>query len=67
MIAKTDNPSFDTVVSEALEKMKDLTASSASYEVDRASGLWSVRRASKTSGTDFPSEIVAHLTGAKGA
>ena len=46
MIAKADNPSFDTVVAEALEKMKGLTASSATYEVDRASGLWSVRRAS---------------------
>ena len=67
MIAKTDNPSFDTVVADALEKMKDLTASPASYEVDRASGLWSVRRASNATGTDLPAEIVAQLTGAKGA
>ena len=67
VITKTDSPSFDTIVSDALEKMKNLTAASASYEVDRASGLWSVRRASKTGGADFPSEIVAHLTGATGA
>lgn len=64
MIAKTESPSFDTIVSDALARMKDLTAAAASYEVDRASGQWSVRRASKPGVKDFPSDIVAHLTGA---
>ena len=65
MSAKSENASYETIVSEALGRMKDLTAASSSYEVDRSLGQWSVRRTSKTTGKSFPADIVAVLTGAK--
>lgn len=61
---KPETVSYGAIVSEALERMKDLTAASSSYEVDRSLGQWSVRRALKTSEKGFPSDIVAVLTGA---
>lgn len=65
MSGKADTASMDRIVSDALQKMKDLTEAASSYEVDRTSGLWSVRRATKTGAKDFSSDIVAHLTGAR--
>jgi hypothetical protein len=56
--AKLENASFESIVSEALAKMRDATAASPLYEVDRANGQWIVRRASTTSDL-FASDIVA--------
>lgn len=53
--------SFETIVSEALARMKNAAAASASYEVDRTSGQWVVRRASTTS-TLFAADVVADAT-----
>ncbi len=64
MSAKSESASYETIVSEALGRMKDLTAASSSYEVDRSRGQWSVRRASRTTEKSFPADIVAVLTGA---
>lgn len=54
--------SFETIVSEALARMKNAAAASVSYEVDRTSGRWVVRRASTTS-TLFAADVVADATG----
>ena len=64
MSAKSENAPYETIVSEALERMRALTAVSSSYEVDRSRGQWSVKRASRTTEVGFPSEIVAVLTAA---
>ena len=49
MSAKAETASFETIVTEALARMKDATAATPSYEVDRSNGQWIVRRASTTS------------------
>lgn len=54
--------SFETIVSEALARMKNAASASVSYEVDRTSGRWVVRRAS-TTGTLFAADVVADATG----
>ena len=64
MSAKSENAPYENIVSEALGRMRDLTAASSSYEVDRARGQWSVRRAAKTTEGGFPADILAVLTGA---
>jgi hypothetical protein len=61
---KPETVSYGAIVSEALDRMRDLTAASPAYEVDRSLGQWTVRRALKTSEKGFPSHIVAVLTGA---
>ena len=64
MSAKAENAPYETIVSEVLERMRDLTEASPSYEVDRCRGQWSVRRAAKTTEGGFPADILAVLTGA---
>lgn len=64
MSAKSENAPYETIVSEALERMRALTAASPSYEVDRSRGQWSVKRAAGTTEKGFPPDIVAGLTGA---
>jgi hypothetical protein len=59
--AKPENASFETIVSEALQKMKDATAASSSYEIDRSSGQWIVRRARKSGEKASASDLVAQL------
>ena len=64
MSAKSENAPYETIVSEALERMRELIAASSSYEVDRSRGQWSVKRASRTTENCFSSDIIAVLTGA---
>lgn len=65
MSAKSENAWFETIVREALEKMRAATSASSSYEVDRSGGQWIVRRASSASEKGFASDIVANLIGVK--
>jgi hypothetical protein len=62
--AKPENAPYETIVTEALERMRDLTAAAPSYEVDRSPGQWTVRRALKTTEGGYPADILAVLTGA---
>lgn len=64
MGAKSGNAAYETIVSEALGRMRDLTTASSSYQVDRFAGQVSVRRAVRTTEQAFPADIVAVLTGA---
>jgi len=59
--AKAETASFETIVTEALARMKDATAATPSYEVDRSTGQWIVRRASTTSAL-FAADAVAEVT-----
>jgi hypothetical protein len=59
--AKAETASFETIVTEALARMKDATAATPSYEVDRSTGQWIVRRASTTSAL-FAAAAVAEVT-----
>lgn len=61
MSAKAESASFDTIVNDALARMKDATAASPSYEVDRTKGQWVVRRTSTTSAL-FAADAVAEVT-----
>ena len=61
MNPRTENPSFDTIVREALEKMKDATSAAASYQIDRTSGQWTVRRALKATDRSFSAEMIEKL------
>ena len=64
MSAKSENMSYETIVNEALRRMKDVTAASSSYEVDRSRGQWSIRRVSSATGAGPSTDIVAAvLTG----
>jgi hypothetical protein len=58
---KGETVSFESIVNEALARMKDATAATPSYEVDRSSGQWIVRRASSTSAI-FAADAVAEVT-----
>ncbi len=61
MSAKPETMSFETIVTEALARMKDATAAARFYEVDRSNGQWIVRRASTTSAL-FAADAVAEVT-----
>ena len=61
MSAKPDNVAYETIVNEALARMREAASASLSYEVDRTSGQWVVRRATTTE-TLFASDIVAEVT-----
>ena len=61
MIPKAETQSFETIVNDALARMKEASAASASYEVDRRHGQWIVRRASTTSAL-FAADAVAEVT-----
>ena len=66
MNAKPENASFETIVSEALQKMKDATAAASSYEVDRSSGQWIVRRGRKPGEKGAASDLVENSTAPAG-
>ena len=50
--------SFETMVTEAFARMKDATAASTSYEVDRSNGQWVVRRKTTIAGIAVENHIV---------
>jgi hypothetical protein len=62
---KQESASLDAVIAEALEKMRQVTAGSSCYEVDRSTAHWTVRRASEPSEKGFPSHVVADLAAAR--
>jgi hypothetical protein len=61
LISKAENQSFESIVNDALERMKQASAAGASYEVDRRHGNWVVRRASTTDAL-FAADAVAEVT-----
>ncbi|MGZ8154725.1 MAG: hypothetical protein ACXW2I_14830 [Burkholderiales bacterium] len=63
MTAKTDKASFESIVSEAFEKMRGLTAAGPSYEVDRSTGQLVVKRALRPDEIAFPADVLVHLVG----
>ena len=66
MSAKPDGATFDTIVAEALARMKDATSASPSYQVDRRSGQWIVRRA-PTTGALIAADVMAEAMASKTA
>ena len=64
---KRESASMDSIVNEALEKMRHITAASPCYEVDRSSAQWTVRRASAQNEKAFPSYVVTELAPARRA
>ena len=61
MSAKTEHAPFETIVGEALERMRSATAAPSCYEVDRCNGQWVVRRGLTRKNSD--SNGVPELTG----
>ena len=58
MSAKPETISFESIVTEAFARMKDTTAASTSYEVDRSNGQWVVRRKTTIAGIAVENPIV---------
>ena len=61
MSGKRESVSLESLVYEALARMKEITAGASHYEVDRSSAHWTVRRSSTTLERDFPARVVAEL------
>lgn len=53
MNAKTDTAFFESIVTEALAKMKAATSGASSYEVHRSSGQLTVRRGAEKADRNF--------------
>ena len=53
MNAKTDTAFFETIVNEALAKMKAATLAASSYEVHRSGGQLTIRRGSEKADRNF--------------
>lgn len=64
MTLKRDSASLDLLVTEALDRMREVMRADACYEIDRTSAQWVVTRAYRTSASGFPADVISEIVAA---